>query len=156
MSRRKKMEVPDDDEPGLDISSLIDVCFLLLIYFLVTTTIVKKEQDISMALPSVAPSETPPDIRPLFIKLEANGYISTRSDGTPEQLVESDPDARELPTLVPLLESYKSAAEATDSEPLVQVYVEADARQQRVIDVLNSLAQVGISKVTFTDLIDPE
>jgi len=27
------------DEPTLDISSLIDVCFLLLIYFLVTTTI---------------------------------------------------------------------------------------------------------------------
>ncbi|MDB4618588.1 hypothetical protein OAG53_02830, partial [Akkermansiaceae bacterium] len=76
--------------------------------------------------------------------------------GTPEQLVESDPDARELPNLAPLLESYKSAAEATDQEPLVQVYVEADARQQRVIDVLNALAKVEITKVTFTDLIDPE
>ena len=103
MSRRKKMEGPEDDEPGLDISSLIDVCFLLLIYFLVTTTIVKKEQDIDMTLPSVAPSDTPPDIRPFFIKLEANGFISIRSDGTPEQLIESDPDSRALSNLVPLL-----------------------------------------------------
>lgn len=156
MSRRKKMQVPEDDEPGLDISSLIDVCFLLLIYFLVTTTIVKKEQDLDMALPSVAPSDTPPEIRPFFIKLEANGYVSIRSDGTPEQLIESDPDARDLANLVPMLESYKSAAETTDAKPVVQLYVEADARQQRVIDILNALARVEISTVTFTDLIDPE
>lgn len=156
MSRRKKMEIPEEDEPGLDISSLIDVCFLLLIYFLVTTTIVKKEQDIDMTLPSVAPSDTPPDIRPFFIKLEQNGFISIRSDGTPEQLIESDPDSRALSNLVPLLESYKSAAETTDAKPVVQLYVEADAVQQRVIDILNALAIVEISTVTFTDLIDPE
>lgn len=150
------MVPPDEDEPGLDISSLIDVCFLLLIYFIVTTTIVKKEQDIDMALPSVAPSDTPPEIRPFFIKLEANGYISIRSDGAPEQLVESDPDARTLPNLLPLLETYKSAADSSTQEPVVQVYVEADARQQRVIDILNALAATKISKVTFTDLIDPE
>ena len=39
---------------------------------------------------------------------------------------------------------------------MVQIYVEAEARQQRVIDVLNSLAATGISKVTFTDLLDEE
>ncbi len=154
MARHKKMTAPDDDEPGLDISSLIDVCFLLLIYFIVTTTIVKKEQDLDMALPSTAPSDTPPEISPFFIKLEANGYISTRGEGTPEQLVESDPDTRELQTLLPMLQTYSDAALSADQEPLVQVYVEADARQQRVIDVLNALATVGISKVTFTDLID--
>jgi len=156
MARHKKMQSPDEDEPGLDISSMIDVCFLLLIYFIVTTTIVKKEQDLDMALPSVAPSETPPEISPFFIKLEENGYISIRSDGTPEQLVESDPDSRALPTLQPLLETYRDAAMASSQEPLVQIYVEAEARQQRVIDVLNSLAATGISKVTFTDLLDEE
>jgi biopolymer transport protein ExbD len=156
MSRRKKMQAPEDDEPGLDISSLIDVCFLLLIYFLVTTTIVKKEQDLDMALPSVAPSTTPPDIDPMFIRLEANGYISVRSEGGSENLVESDPDSRALPELYKMLETYKNAADLSNSEPLVQLFVEADARQQRVIDILNTLAALDISKVTFTDLIDPE
>jgi hypothetical protein len=33
MARHKKIQAPEEDEPGLDISSLIDVCFLLLIYF---------------------------------------------------------------------------------------------------------------------------
>ena len=145
---------PDEDEPGLDISSLIDVCFLLLIYFIVTTTIVKKEQDLDMALPSTAPSDTPPEISPFFIKLEANGYISIRGEGTPEQLVESDPDTRELQTLLPMLETYRNAALSGDQEPLVQIYVESDALQQRLIDILNALATMEISKVTFTDLID--
>jgi hypothetical protein len=37
-------------QPALDISSLIDVCFLLLIYFLVTSTITPRETDLGMAL----------------------------------------------------------------------------------------------------------
>ena len=55
-----------------------------------------------------------------------------------------------------MLETYRDAALAVDQEALVQVYVEAEARQQRVIDVLNALAATGISKVTFTDLIDED
>ncbi len=156
MARHKKQLAAEEDEPGVDISSLIDVCFLLLIYFLVTSTIVKKEQDLDMTLPSVAPSDTPPEIRPLFIKLEANGYIYLKSDGAQEELMESDADSRDLPNLTPRLENYASAARNSSSEPLVQVYVESEARQQRVIDILNALAGTGITKVTFTDLVDPE
>ena len=51
---------------------------------------------------------------------------------------------------------YASAARAGDSQPLVQLYVEGDAKQQRVVDVLNALAKEKIAKVTFTDLIDTE
>ena len=39
------------DEPRLSIAPLIDVCFLLLIYFMATTTILPAEKDISTALP---------------------------------------------------------------------------------------------------------
>ncbi len=156
MARHKKITPPEEDEPGVDISSLIDVCFLLLIYFLVTSTIVKKEQDLDMQLPSTAPSETPPEIRPLLIKLDAQGFIYLSSDGAPEELVESDVESRELPNLSKRLKTYRSAALNSSSEPLVQVYVESEARQQRVIDVLNALAGAKINKVTFTDLVDPE
>ncbi len=156
MPRHKKQEAAEEDEPGVDISSLIDVCFLLLIYFLVTSTIVKKEQDLDMTLPSVAPSDTPPEIRPQFIKLEENGYIYLKTDGAAEELVESDADSRDLPTLTARLEIYASAARNSSSEPVVQIYVESEARQQRVIDVLNALAATKITKVTFTDLVDPK
>ena len=48
MARHKKSIVQDEGNPELDISSLIDVCFLLLIYFIVTSTITPREQDLGM------------------------------------------------------------------------------------------------------------
>jgi len=152
MARRKRTEAPEEDEPALDISSLIDVTFLLLIYFIVTTTLQKKETDLNMNLPGKAPVETQLDIPPMFIKLNNAGavYVGT---GAAEQLMDSDINVRDLPNLKSQLQLYKDASAATQSTPLVQVYVEDEARQQRVIDVINALAATGIKSITFTDLV---
>jgi biopolymer transport protein ExbD len=154
MARHKKREAADEDLPALDISSLIDATFLLLIYFLVTTTIQKREQDLDMTLPAAAPSESQPDIDPKFIKVDANGAISVGA-GAAQIPMDADPDVRELPLLTADLQSYASAAKSAGSKPLVQLYVDGGANQQRVIDVLNVLAGVEITNVTFTDLVDP-
>jgi biopolymer transport protein ExbD len=155
MARHRRAEALEEDEPELDISSLIDICFLLLIYFLVTTTIKKKERDLDMALPSAAPSDQQPDIQPMFIKIDVNGSIYLNS-GAAQEILDTDTSSREVPQLTQRLEMYASAARAADSQPLVQLYVEGDAKQQRVVDVLNALAKEKIEKVTFTDLIDAE
>ena len=154
MSRHKRDEAMEADEPKLDISSLIDATFLLLIYFLVTTTIQPREQDVPMTLPAAAPSETPPDIEPKLIKIDANGaiYVGTGAAQIP---MDTDVDSRDVPLLFADLKSYSDSARSADSEPLVQIYVDGGASQQRVIDVLNALTGVNIAKVTFTDLIDP-
>ena len=52
------------------------------------------------------------------------------------------------------LKSYVQMARSTKSTPLVQLYVEGEAKHQRVVDVLNALAKNQIEKVTFTDLVD--
>lgn len=154
MARHKKMQPPEEDEPGLDISSLIDVCFLLLIYFLVTTQIVKKEQELNTALPANTPSKALPKLSPMLILLEESGNVSVQGESGVPELLESDPDARLLPNLSQRLELYKSIAEQSETEALVQLKVDGKAVQQRVIDVLNALAKAGISKITFTDLLD--
>jgi len=156
MARHKKMQPPEEDEPGLDISSLIDVCFLLLIYFLVTTQIVKKEQELSTSLPSTSPSTTPPDIAPLLILLEGNGNISLKDETGNIQLMESNSSVRELPNLGKRLDLHKSVAETSSQKALVQIRVAGDAVQQRVIDVLNALAGAKITEITFTDINDPD
>ncbi|MEJ6579313.1 MAG: biopolymer transporter ExbD [Akkermansiaceae bacterium] len=154
MARHKKMQPPEEDEPGLDISSLIDVCFLLLIYFLVTTQIVKKEQELNTALPANTPSEALPKLSPMLILLEESGNVSVQGESGVPELLESDPDARLLPNLSQRLELYKSIAEQSETEALVQLKVDGKAVQQRVIDVLNALAKAGVTKITFTDLLD--
>jgi biopolymer transport protein ExbD len=151
MARRKRAEMPDEDAPALDISSLIDVTFLLLIYFIVTTTIQKKETDLNMVLPGVEPGSSTLDIAPLFIKLDNAGavYVGT---GTAAQLMDADPSVHSLPNLSAQLEVYAAGSAASASKPLVQLYVEGEARQQRVVDVLNALAGAKITSITFSDL----
>jgi len=154
MSRKKKGENLEEDEPGLDISSLIDVCFLLLIYFLVTTTIQPREQDLKMALPAAAPPiDTPPVLAPMFIKVDKTGDIYINS-GPAQELVEQNSDSRKLPELTARLDGYVATAKAGAQEPIVQIWADGEVQQQRIVDVLNCLAGVEISKVTFTDLID--
>lgn len=153
MARHKKYSHEDDNNPELDISSLIDVCFLLLIYFIVTSSVAIRESDLAMSLPAAAPSNEQPKIEPMFIRVDAAGVIST-GVGAGQQQLDSDATVREVPLLGSQLDLYAAAARSAGSNPLVQVYVDPGATQQRVIDVLNALAGAGISSVTFTDLIE--
>lgn len=153
MARHRKYEQAEEADPALDISSLIDVCFLLLIYFLVTSTISLRESDLGMALPAANPGSEQPEIDPLFIKIEASGAIYT-GVGASQQAMDSDVSVRELPLLRGQLDMYSSAARAANSKPLVQILASEGSTQQRVIDVLNALAEVNISSVTFTDLLE--
>ena len=154
MARHRKYEAPEEDQPGLDISSLIDVCFLLLIYFLVTSTITPRESDLGMSIPASNPDPSlQPELEPMFIRIDGNGLIST-GVGNSVQPLDSDVNVREVPLLRGQLDLYASAARAANKTPLVQVYAEGEASQQRVIDVLNALAAVDITTITFTDLVD--
>lgn len=150
MSRRKQGVAYEEDEPELDISSLIDVCFLLLIYFLVTTTIQPREADLPLTLPSAAPSDTPPDIEPMLIAVNDTGGIVVNKTESLDQTAQGR--ERKLPQLTERLQIYKELAVASGSQPLVQISVSGEAPQQSVIDVLNTLAGLGINKATFTDL----
>ena len=153
MARHKKFQVSMDATPELDISSLIDVCFLLLIYFLVTSTISPRETDLGMSLPAANPSNEQPKIEPMFIRVDAAGVIYT-GVGAGQQQLDQDAGVRDVPLLDSQLDLYAAAARSAGSTPLVQVFVDPGTTQQRVIDVLNSLAGAGISSVTFTDLVE--
>ncbi len=68
--------------------------------------------------------------------------------------VDNDPASRDLPLLASHLELYMGALRGTREKPLVQIWVDPGAPQQRVIDVLNALAAAEIANVTFTDLVE--
>ena len=154
MARHKRQQLEPEEEPALDISSLIDVCFLLLIYFLVTSTITPRESDLGLALPGPASEQSdPPEIEPMLIHIEDNGAIYT---GAEKQPMDMDGSVRETPLLNAALKFYKQGVDAAGEKPLVQIYATDEAMHQRVIDVLNALAGVEINSVTFTDLTAPD
>ncbi|QTN31911.1 biopolymer transporter ExbD [Akkermansiaceae bacterium] len=152
MALHKSAERPVLPEADLDISSLIDICFLLLIYFLVSTTIVPRERDLAMSLPGDQGSPGTPSIPPMVIRIDGLGALYA-GHGLSERQLDTSMESRELPLLSSQLALYHDAARSAGNEPMVMLRVDQAVRQQRVIDVLNALAAAGISSVTFEDLV---
>lgn len=150
MSRRKRALAEEEDEPLLDISSLIDVCFLLLIYFMVTATIQPRESDLGLTLPSVASSsDDKQDIEPMFIEVKEDGSIVVNQEEQMDQGASGR--RRNLPMLEERLTLYQDSLQAAGAEPMVQVAVNSEAPHESVVDVLNCLVGLEITRVTFTD-----
>ena len=152
MARHKRILAPEKDEPALDISSLIDVCFLLLIYFLVTTQIFKKEQELSPNIPSLQLRHSPAETAALHIIVGAEGSVSLKDEASTLELIETDLKTHHLPTLSKRLRIHKTIADIAGQTTLVQLQVNQGTAHQRVVDVLNALADAKITEITFTDI----
>ena len=151
MARHKKLEAIEDEDPKLDISSLIDVCFLLLIYFIVATSLIQ-ERKLDMSMPGSAPSDTAAQIEPALIRIIKDGTIYRGKDNS--LMIDNDMNNHNLSTLVQQLEAKKQEASAVGTKPVVQLWVEGEVPHQRVIDVMNALTEAGITTVALTDLKD--
>jgi biopolymer transport protein ExbD len=146
MSRRRVIELEEQVDPSTDISSLIDVSFLLLIYFIATSSMTPPEGDLGLNLPASESTSQAVKLEPLVLKIDAEGIIS-KGKG---EAIESDPTARRLPNLVEELLRYKEAAKLTSSEPVVIVNADDGVASQRFVDVVNALSKVEIKNITLT------
>ncbi|MDF1752598.1 MAG: biopolymer transporter ExbD [Verrucomicrobiales bacterium] len=145
MARR---EVPQEKDPELDMSSMIDVSFLLLIYFIVTSTLDPKEADLGMTMPtSQSDGSTDVEIDQMTINVNSMGHIVVN-----DEVLDANIESREVPVLLDRLSTYAESARLTDSEPMVIIAADDAAKGQRFVDVLNALAheQVRIQNVTIS------
>ena len=148
MRRKRNLNV-SDDEPILDISSLIDVCFLLLIYFIVTSTIQPREQDLPMTLPDGR--DVPGDeIVKILIGVKGDGSIVMNA-GEDEEVLDTDVAIHEIPRTKERLRVIHDLARANGSELFVQIVSDEGVSHQRFIDLLNCLKGEGISKIAIHD-----
>lgn len=148
MARRKSSNpFQGEEEPTMDISPLIDVAFLLLIYFLVTTTMLKQEADLGLALPGAASlSNRPVQVDQMMIKIRGNSNVLVN-----DETVETDPDSRRLPALTERLVRYAASAKIARSEAMVVIDCHDDAPEQRFVDVLNACATAGLKNISLAD-----
>jgi biopolymer transport protein ExbD len=137
----KRLEHPQIE---LQIAPMIDVCFLLLFFYILTSKPVKQESDMSMTLPGTISQEQTldiPDEQRLII--QDNGQIILND--LPLDEIEN----HDLPALLSTLKRFKESADANKSEALITLDVADNAVHQRVVDVLNACALAGIQGVTF-------
>ena len=137
------MKSEEGAEVAVDMSSLVDMSFLLLVFFLVTTTIVARESDLPMMVPTEgAPSE----LRPLTIRVEPDNRVVLHPGQSFEEEVAAVEEGRELEVLRERLAVLKSARQG------VRLDVLDGASYQRFVDVLNCLRGEGWDEVAITQL----
>ncbi len=145
MRRRSSNPFDQQEEAEIDMSPMIDVGFLLLIYFIVATTLMKEEADLNLVLPGTAQvSGDPVKIDQMMIRIDGSSSVFVNDD-----MVESSTSGRRLPALTDRLTRYAAASKVADSKAFVIIDCEGDAREQRFIDVLNACSAAGINNISL-------
>ena len=138
------MQHYEDASLKLDMSSLIDVVFLLLIYFLVTASLIKKEADIGFMLPANVAVEDMQEI-PVEVLIEITVDGTVQVEG-----MRFSSDDRELDELVNQVAGLKEIAKAQSSPFFVNVLPHEDSLHRRIIDVMDACAAAGVNSLTFS------
>jgi biopolymer transport protein ExbD len=123
------------DEPEVNLTPLIDVVFLLLIFFMVSTTF-EHQSRIQIELPEATAEATKPDDESLEIIIDAQGRFFLGE----EQVVNTE------------LKTLKGAISKTVGEREgMPVIIRADAKtpHQAVITALDATSQLGLTRISL-------
>ena len=131
-----------ESEDKVDIAPMIDVVFLLLIYFMFLP--LQQEADIGIKLPSNTPPaenlELPSEH---IVEIFPNGLILL--NGAPMDGI----DDRNMNRLSTTLTRLKLSSDRAGIDTVVKIQADPDSPHQRAIDVLNASARADITKVSF-------
>lgn len=136
----------DTQAVEMQMGPMIDMVFLLLVFFMVSAKPIKQESDVNIGLPGTVSQEEVLDIPDeQRIKIDPAGQVLLN-----DQPIDS-PQSPDLPNLTATLKRFKESADANKSEALVTIDADDQANHQRIVTVLNSCAAAKITGVTFAD-----
>ena len=128
MKRRRH----SDEEAEINITPMLDIVFIMLIFFIVTTSFVK-EQGLEVSRPSNAPpKEVKQDKGPIVVKIDSSSLISVQGRVLEPRAVEAN------------LERQK--AEKPDSPLIIAAHPAADT--EALVTILDAAKAVGIASVS--------
>ncbi|RLD09827.1 MAG: hypothetical protein DRI44_07650 [Chlamydiae bacterium] len=132
----------DEDAIEMNLSSMVDIVFLLLIYFIVSASLIQDESELKVAIPVDneakneqridSPEEVVVDIFPTG-EVYWNGQPTDSSKSV------------DLPELKTILYDLK---QAYPEQPVV-IRGQRDTKHQRVVSVLNACSYAGIDQISF-------
>jgi biopolymer transport protein ExbD len=147
MRLRKK----DVQTVEMQMGPMIDMVFLLLVFFMVSAKPVKQESDINIGLPGTVAQEEALEIPDeQRIQIQPSGQVVLN-----DQPMDS-PASAEMPALLSTLKRFKESADSNKSEALITIDADDAANHERIVQVLNACAQAKITGVTFADAGEEE
>ena len=129
---------------GFQIAPMVDVVFVIMLFFMVMAGAVKVENELSTKLPGSAESSSATEFNDeTIISISDEGEVSL-NDEPFDSITSAD-----LPQLRATLMRLKENADNAHQPAIVTIVSDAHAKYSRTIDVLNALAAAKISTVTF-------
>ena len=133
MRRRHRIE----DEAEINITPMLDIVFIMLIFFIVTTSFVK-EEGLEVSRPSNAP---PKEIKqkkgPIVVKIDSASLISVKGRILEPRAVEANLE--------------REHAEKPDSSLIIAAHPEADT--ESLVTILDAAKAVGIEAVSVATTV---
>jgi biopolymer transport protein ExbD len=121
-----------DEEAEINITPMLDIVFIMLIFFIVTTSFVK-EKGLEISRPSnVPPKEVIQDKGPIVVKINSGSLISVKGRILEPQAVQANLE--------------RERAEKPDAPLIVAAHPEADT--EALVTILDAAKAVGIESVS--------
>jgi len=130
----------EEGDFGFQIAPMVDVVFVLLLFFMACAGQNVKEGFFSIGLPSPSGPKEEKPVVPIVIDIDPNGNVIVNG-----QAMSSGPKDREL---AQLREHLTRSMQASDDDPVI-VRPSPEARHERVVDVLQACRTAHVKKLSF-------
>ena len=125
----------NDDDVDLNLTPLIDVVFLLLIFFMVSTTFVK-ESEIKLNLPEASTAAVPEDVGKINVSIDAQGRYFVNNVPLINNKAET-------------IEKALKEVAGDDKDPSIVINADANTTHQSVVSVLDAARRSNFLRITF-------
>ena len=144
MRRHSRRKQSPEIHLGFQIAPMVDVVFVIMLFFMVLAGAVQVENAHNTKLPGTVQAETETSMPDeIAIRIEDDGQVYLNEEPF------DAPETKDLPELTSNLVQLKQSSTASKSVALVTIYANEQAKYERVINVLDSLTRAKIANVTF-------
>jgi biopolymer transport protein ExbD len=130
----------EEGEFGMQIAPLLDVLFVLLLFFMVSAGAQVRENELGIKIPAKGAAMPGTAETPVTVDLDDNGQVFFN------QMPVDSPNNSELPELKSRLQDI--IAKFGETQPVIVAPVKT-ARHQRVVDVLNACSAARVRNLAF-------
>jgi biopolymer transport protein ExbD len=131
-----------EEEVDVNLTPLIDVVFLLLIFFMVSTTFIR-QSEIQLTLPEASEDVRENPIDTIEVAIDAKGRYFVNGNAL-------------INTQLATIRQVLNEVRPTNADPVVIISADANATHQAVVTVMDAARQVGLTRITFPTEIREE
>ena len=128
----------EEGEFGFQIAPMVDVVFVLLLFFMACAGQTITEGLLKVSTPGLG--EAAPNVGNIVLDIDAAGNVFANGQAQSANPVEHQ---------IPALESFLKSGTSANAEIAVQIRPTNETRHERVIDVLNTCRQANVKNIAF-------